>query len=163
MVTVSLSQILSVSLSVPLSVSTLCYCICGGTEKDITKDSQQRDENRLGQVCLRLNKPWQERVIFRVLCKLQAGCPSFALQINCACFSPDNTVCAKVYWQQKIDRPKKNHWYWITAPIFCLCFFSFNKVVLSLTFFLNLLKFADSFNFNPHKWLLVNFDCSAMW
>jgi aromatic-L-amino-acid/L-tryptophan decarboxylase len=22
---------------------------------------------------------------------------------------------------------------------------------------------ADSFNFNPHKWLLVNFDCSAMW
>ncbi|XP_036183120.1 aromatic-L-amino-acid decarboxylase isoform X2 [Myotis myotis] len=23
--------------------------------------------------------------------------------------------------------------------------------------------FADSFNFNPHKWLLVNFDCSAMW
>ncbi|KAK3551538.1 hypothetical protein QTP70_017337 [Hemibagrus guttatus] len=24
-------------------------------------------------------------------------------------------------------------------------------------------KFADSFNFNPHKLLLVNFDCSAMW
>lgn len=24
-------------------------------------------------------------------------------------------------------------------------------------------KFADSFNFNPHKWMLVNFDCSAMW
>ncbi|XP_034031167.1 aromatic-L-amino-acid decarboxylase-like [Thalassophryne amazonica] len=23
--------------------------------------------------------------------------------------------------------------------------------------------FADSFNFNPHKWLLINFDCSAMW
>lgn len=23
--------------------------------------------------------------------------------------------------------------------------------------------FADSFNFNPHKWLLVNFDCSALW
>ncbi|XP_041423518.1 aromatic-L-amino-acid decarboxylase-like [Xenopus laevis] len=22
-------------------------------------------------------------------------------------------------------------------------------------------EFADSFNFNPHKWLLVNFDCSA--
>lgn len=22
---------------------------------------------------------------------------------------------------------------------------------------------ADSFNFNPHKWLLTNFDCSAMW
>lgn len=22
---------------------------------------------------------------------------------------------------------------------------------------------ADSFNFNPHKWLLVNFDCSAFW
>ncbi|XP_018569156.1 aromatic-L-amino-acid decarboxylase [Anoplophora glabripennis] len=22
---------------------------------------------------------------------------------------------------------------------------------------------ADSFNFNPHKWLVVNFDCSAMW
>jgi len=25
------------------------------------------------------------------------------------------------------------------------------------------LDLADSFNFNPHKWLLVNFDCSAMW
>uniref|UniRef100_A0A3B4DV82 Aromatic-L-amino-acid decarboxylase n=1 Tax=Pygocentrus nattereri TaxID=42514 RepID=A0A3B4DV82_PYGNA len=24
-------------------------------------------------------------------------------------------------------------------------------------------EFADSFNFNPHKWLLVNFDCSTMW
>uniref|UniRef100_A0A8C6VTR4 Aromatic-L-amino-acid decarboxylase n=1 Tax=Naja naja TaxID=35670 RepID=A0A8C6VTR4_NAJNA len=23
--------------------------------------------------------------------------------------------------------------------------------------------YADSFNFNPHKWLLVNFDCSTMW
>ncbi|KAI7834231.1 pyridoxal phosphate-dependent transferase [Kickxella alabastrina] len=22
---------------------------------------------------------------------------------------------------------------------------------------------ADSFNFNPHKWMLTNFDCSAMW
>ncbi|CAN9513902.1 unnamed protein product [Ophioblennius macclurei] len=25
------------------------------------------------------------------------------------------------------------------------------------------IEFADSFNFNPHKWLLINFDCSAMW
>lgn len=24
-------------------------------------------------------------------------------------------------------------------------------------------QFAESFNFNPHKWLNVNFDCSAMW
>ncbi|KAK4880250.1 hypothetical protein RN001_008396 [Aquatica leii] len=24
-------------------------------------------------------------------------------------------------------------------------------------------ELCDSFNFNPHKWLLVNFDCSAMW
>ncbi|XP_044149426.1 aromatic-L-amino-acid decarboxylase-like isoform X3 [Bufo gargarizans] len=24
-------------------------------------------------------------------------------------------------------------------------------------------EFADSFNFNAHKWLLVNFDCSAFW
>ncbi|RZC37350.1 Pyridoxal deC and/or SLA LP auto ag domain containing protein, partial [Asbolus verrucosus] len=24
-------------------------------------------------------------------------------------------------------------------------------------------EFADSFNFNPHKWMLVNSDCSAMW
>ncbi|XP_015602409.1 aromatic-L-amino-acid decarboxylase isoform X1 [Cephus cinctus] len=25
------------------------------------------------------------------------------------------------------------------------------------------INYVDSFNFNPHKWLLVNFDCSAMW
>ncbi|XP_043275547.1 aromatic-L-amino-acid decarboxylase-like [Venturia canescens] len=25
------------------------------------------------------------------------------------------------------------------------------------------IQYADSYNFNPHKWLLVNFDCSAMW
>lgn len=28
---------------------------------------------------------------------------------------------------------------------------------------LNGVELADSFNFNPHKWMLVNFDCSAMW
>ncbi|KAA8586500.1 hypothetical protein FQN60_000336 [Etheostoma spectabile] len=28
---------------------------------------------------------------------------------------------------------------------------------------LNGVEFADSFNFNPHKWLLTNFDCSTMW
>lgn len=28
---------------------------------------------------------------------------------------------------------------------------------------LNGVENADSFNFNPHKWMLVNFDCSAMW
>ncbi|XP_061445194.1 aromatic-L-amino-acid decarboxylase isoform X2 [Rhineura floridana] len=30
-------------------------------------------------------------------------------------------------------------------------------------YLLNGVEFADSFNFNPHKWLLVNFDCSTMW
>ncbi|XP_037958572.1 aromatic-L-amino-acid decarboxylase isoform X2 [Teleopsis dalmanni] len=28
---------------------------------------------------------------------------------------------------------------------------------------MNGIETADSFNFNPHKWMLVNFDCSAMW
>jgi aromatic-L-amino-acid decarboxylase len=28
---------------------------------------------------------------------------------------------------------------------------------------LNGVEFADSFNFNPHKWMLVTFDCSALW
>ncbi|XP_064648973.1 aromatic-L-amino-acid decarboxylase-like [Lineus longissimus] len=29
--------------------------------------------------------------------------------------------------------------------------------------FLDGVEYAMSFNFNPHKWMLVNFDCSAMW
>ncbi|XP_053206409.1 aromatic-L-amino-acid decarboxylase-like [Panonychus citri] len=29
--------------------------------------------------------------------------------------------------------------------------------------YLNGVEFADSFNMNPHKWLLINFDCSALW
>ncbi|KAL5281288.1 DDC family protein [Megaselia abdita] len=29
--------------------------------------------------------------------------------------------------------------------------------------FMKGMETADSFNFNPHKWMLVNFDCSAMW
>ncbi|XP_068611547.1 aromatic-L-amino-acid decarboxylase-like [Brachionichthys hirsutus] len=28
---------------------------------------------------------------------------------------------------------------------------------------LNGVEFADSFNFSPHKWLLINFDCSTLW
>lgn len=82
--------------SVSHCLSTLCYCICGGREKDIKKDSPQSDENRLGKVCFSLNTPCQERVIFLVLCKLLAGCSSFAFQINCACFSPDSAVGKKV-------------------------------------------------------------------
>ncbi|KAJ2512023.1 hypothetical protein H4217_007093 [Coemansia sp. RSA 1939] len=27
----------------------------------------------------------------------------------------------------------------------------------------NGIEYADSFNFNPHKWMLTNFDCSALW
>lgn len=75
----------------------LSYCICGGREEDITKDSKQKDENRLGKVCLSLNKPWKERVIFFLLCKLLAGCSSFAFQINCASFRLDNATGAKVH------------------------------------------------------------------
>lgn len=29
--------------------------------------------------------------------------------------------------------------------------------------FLDGVELADSFDFNPHKWLLTSFDCSAMW
>jgi len=29
--------------------------------------------------------------------------------------------------------------------------------------YLDGVEFTDSFNFNPHKWLLVTFDCSALW
>lgn len=25
------------------------------------------------------------------------------------------------------------------------------------------IEYVDTFNFNPHKWMLVNFDCSALW
>ncbi|XP_078284073.1 aromatic-L-amino-acid decarboxylase-like isoform X1 [Rhinoraja longicauda] len=28
---------------------------------------------------------------------------------------------------------------------------------------LNGVEYSDSFNINPHKWLLINFDCSALW
>lgn len=48
----------------------LSYCICGGREKDITEDSQQKDESRLGLACLSLNKSGQERVISNIFCKL---------------------------------------------------------------------------------------------
>uniref|UniRef100_A0A8C8RA00 Aromatic-L-amino-acid decarboxylase n=1 Tax=Pelusios castaneus TaxID=367368 RepID=A0A8C8RA00_9SAUR len=30
-------------------------------------------------------------------------------------------------------------------------------------YLLNGVEFADSFNFNPHKWLLINAECSALW
>ncbi|XP_076643377.1 aromatic-L-amino-acid decarboxylase [Halictus rubicundus] len=30
-------------------------------------------------------------------------------------------------------------------------------------YLMNGIELADSFNFNPHKWMLVNFDCSTMW
>ncbi|KAF7277168.1 hypothetical protein GWI33_009347, partial [Rhynchophorus ferrugineus] len=30
-------------------------------------------------------------------------------------------------------------------------------------YLLNGIEYVDSFNFNPHKWFLVNGDCSAMW
>ncbi|XP_050313328.1 tyrosine decarboxylase-like [Anthonomus grandis grandis] len=32
-----------------------------------------------------------------------------------------------------------------------------------LKHFLNGIEYADSFNTNPNKWLLVNFDCSCLW
>jgi aromatic-L-amino-acid decarboxylase len=28
---------------------------------------------------------------------------------------------------------------------------------------INGIEYAESFDFNPHKWMLVNFDCSAMY
>lgn len=32
-----------------------------------------------------------------------------------------------------------------------------------LKYLLSGIEYADSFNTNPNKWLLVNFDCSTMW
>lgn len=31
------------------------------------------------------------------------------------------------------------------------------------TVFVAGVEFADSFTCNPHKWMLTNFDCNAMW
>ncbi|XP_014259569.1 aromatic-L-amino-acid decarboxylase-like [Cimex lectularius] len=31
------------------------------------------------------------------------------------------------------------------------------------TYLMGGVEYADSFNMNPHKWLLINFDCSAFW
>ncbi|XP_044753768.1 tyrosine decarboxylase-like isoform X2 [Coccinella septempunctata] len=39
-----------------------------------------------------------------------------------------------------------------------------NALILpELKYLLNGLEYADSFNINPNKWLLVNFDCSCLW
>lgn len=85
-------------LSAYMKLSLSQRCLLSFVEvEDITKDSTQKDENRLGKVCLSMNKPWKERVIFLLLCKLLAGCSSFAFQINCASFSPDNAFGAKVH------------------------------------------------------------------
>lgn len=67
-------------------------------EKRILKEDSpdKKHDIRLGKVCLSLNKPCQERVIFLVPCELLAGCSSFAFQINCACFSLDNAAGKKV-------------------------------------------------------------------
>lgn len=73
-------------------LSALSYCICGGREKDITEDSQQKDESRLRLVCLSLNESCQERVISSVFCELD-GWTSFAFQIHCL----DNNVGDRIF------------------------------------------------------------------
>ena len=49
-----------------------------------------------------------------------------------------------------------------------LCkFANFSKLrydyVIYFNWSISVFQNAESFNFNPHKWLQVNFDCSAMW
>ena len=44
----------------------------------------------------------------------------------------------------------------------CIRWYLRNCVNLNTISFL-FWQLADSFNFNPHKWMMVNFDCSALW
>ena len=41
--------------------------------------------------------------------------------------------------------------------------YEFIDLVRYMLLCLCLLKLADSFNFNPHKWMMTNFDCSPLW
>ena len=43
-------------------------------------------------------------------------------------------------------------------------FFNYlENIVMKLNENNNVMQYANSFNFNPHKWMLLTFDCSALW
>lgn len=74
------------------------------------------------------------------------------MELRYSCFQKHSLIM--LFWQHWDQLSKFKYRFQIRVIRF---YISFN-VCLQI-----FLQFANSFNFNPHKWLQVNFDCSAMW